>query len=96
MVLNNYLRFNEVTLDKYMTYTANTQRNKHVVMKSKRRFDVIITCLLHFAFEEQIKQPQQHKLIRVDPLYRIDEILFLPQSQWCIHSTKQYAKQNKA
>ena len=29
---------------------ANTQRIKHVLIASKRRFDVIITCLLRFVF----------------------------------------------
>ena len=29
---------------------ANTQRNKHLVITSKRCFDVIITCLLRFMF----------------------------------------------
>ena len=29
---------------------TNTQRNKHVIITSKRRFDVIITCLLRFVF----------------------------------------------
>ena len=29
---------------------ANTQRNKYVIITSKRRFDVIITCLLRFLF----------------------------------------------
>ena len=29
---------------------ANTQRNKQVIITSKRRFDVIITCLLRFVF----------------------------------------------
>ena len=37
------------------TYTfnlhpANTQHNKHVIINSKRRFDVIITCLLRAVF----------------------------------------------
>ena len=31
-------------------YQANTQRNKHVIVTSKRRFHVIISCLLHFVF----------------------------------------------
>ena len=30
-------------------YPANTQRNKHVMITSKLRFDVIITCLLCFV-----------------------------------------------
>ena len=29
---------------------ANTQRNRHVIITSKRRFDVIITCLLRCVF----------------------------------------------
>ena len=29
---------------------ANTKRNKHATIASKRRFDVIIPCLLRFAF----------------------------------------------
>ena len=29
---------------------ANSQRNKHVIIAPKRRFDVIITCLLRFVF----------------------------------------------
>ena len=29
---------------------ANTQRNKHVIITSKRRFDVLITCLLRGVF----------------------------------------------
>ena len=28
------------------TNPANTERNKHIIITSKRRFDVIITCLL--------------------------------------------------
>ena len=29
---------------------ANTKRNKHIIITSKQRFDVIITCLLRFVF----------------------------------------------
>ena len=29
---------------------ANTKRDKHVIITSKQRFDVIIMCLLHFLF----------------------------------------------
>ena len=29
---------------------VGTQRNKHVIITSKRRFDAIITCLLRFVF----------------------------------------------
>ena len=32
-------------------FSANTQRNKHIIIKSKRRFDVIITCLLHCVLQ---------------------------------------------
>ena len=32
------------------TPPANTKRNKHVIITSKRRFDVIITCLLRCVF----------------------------------------------
>ena len=31
-------------------YPANTQSNKHVIISSKRRFDVMITCLLRCVF----------------------------------------------
>ena len=29
---------------------ANTKRNKHVIVSSKRRFHVIIACLLRYVF----------------------------------------------
>ena len=32
------------------SYSANTKRNKHVIIKPKRRFGVIITCLLRCVF----------------------------------------------
>ena len=32
-------------------FPSNTQRNKHIIITSKRRFDVIITCLLRCVFE---------------------------------------------
>ena len=32
------------------TYPANTKYNKHVIISSKRRFDVIIVYLLRFVF----------------------------------------------
>ena len=31
-------------------FPANTQRDNHVIITSKRRFDVKITCLLRFVF----------------------------------------------
>ena len=31
-------------------FPAKTQRNKYVIITSKRRFDVIITCLLRCVF----------------------------------------------
>ena len=34
--------------------SANTRRNKHVIITSKRCFDVIITCLLRFVFAGMI------------------------------------------
>ena len=34
----------------FFAYQVNTQRNTHVIITSKRRFDVIITCSLHFVF----------------------------------------------
>ena len=37
----------------FSTHPANTQRNKHVIITSKRRFDVIITCLLRCVFAGQ-------------------------------------------
>ena len=36
--------------NKHVFITSNTQRNKHVIIMSKRRFDVIITCLLRCVF----------------------------------------------
>ena len=35
------------------TNPANAQRNKHVITTSKRRFDIIITWLLHCEFAEK-------------------------------------------
>ena len=38
----------------YFSYrTANTQRNKHVIITQKRGFDAVITCLLRYVFAEQ-------------------------------------------
>ena len=37
-------------------YPANTQRNKHVIITSKQRFDVIISCLLRCVFAGYIMQ----------------------------------------
>ena len=34
-----------------MLCPANTQRNKHVIITSKQRFDVIITCLLRLCLQ---------------------------------------------
>ena len=34
----------------YMSIPANTKRNKNVIITSKRRFDVIITCSLRCVF----------------------------------------------
>ena len=31
-------------------FTTNTQHNEYVIITSKRRFDVIITCLSRFLF----------------------------------------------
>ena len=36
----------------YAMISANTQRNNHVINTSKRRFGVMITCLLCFVFAE--------------------------------------------
>ena len=42
-------------------YSANTQRNKHVIITPKRRFGVIITCLLRFVFAGyKSLMPQSH------------------------------------
>ena len=32
------------------SFTANTQRNKYVIITQKRDFDVLIPCLLRFVF----------------------------------------------
>ena len=38
----------------------HTQRNKHVIITSKRHFDVIITCLLRCVFaEKRQKKPKK-------------------------------------
>ena len=36
--------------DRYLNFPAHSQRNKLVIITSKRRFDVIIACLLRFVF----------------------------------------------
>ena len=38
------------TVESFHNISANTQRNKHVIIPSKRRFDVIITRLLRCVF----------------------------------------------
>ena len=40
--------FDDVTI--VCVFPANTKRNKHVKITPKRRFDVIFTCLLRYAF----------------------------------------------
>ena len=37
----------------FIYHRANTQCNKHVIITSKRRFDVILTCLLRYVFAGQ-------------------------------------------
>ena len=43
---------------------ANTQRDTHVIITSKRRFDVINTCILRFVFAEMMIASFKFKLIR--------------------------------
>ena len=45
-----YATANRVFIHVVHGLPANTQRNKHVIITSKRRFDVIITCLLRCVF----------------------------------------------
>ena len=39
-----------VLADWWDTFPTNIKRNKHVIITSKQRFDVIITCLLRDVF----------------------------------------------
>ena len=38
----------------HTTRPPHTQRNKHVIITSKRRFDVIIMCLLRFVYAGRV------------------------------------------
>ena len=52
---------------------ANTHRNKHVIITSKRRFDVMITCLLRFVFTG-VRVPRiVQKLVASDVVERVKE-----------------------
>ena len=39
-----------ITLHPTNTHSTNTQHNKHIIIKSKRSFDVMITCLIRCVF----------------------------------------------
>ena len=43
---------------------ANTQSNKHVIITSKRRFDVIITCLLRCVFAGNSRLTGNHTMMQ--------------------------------
>ena len=40
----------EINVHLVRGYPANTKRNKHTIITRKQRFEIIITCLLHFVF----------------------------------------------
>ena len=49
---------------------ANTERNKHVIIRSKRRFDVIIACLLHCVFAGFVSNSSSRVvLIEISPKF---------------------------
>ena len=53
--INVALYFAYVSMDPYGHYrTANQQRNKHIIITTTRRFDVVSTCLLRCWFAGQV------------------------------------------
>ena len=46
----NHIRQQYLFIKKIGIISQQTQRNKHVIITSKRRFDVMIACLLRYVF----------------------------------------------